>query len=248
MVKRKPSSSSKIDEDQSDEYEATQSEDYITGTTDATEDEANTGISDSEHETTVLSRTGATRSPSFPSTSAMNTVEVAYRAPRGSSRLLQKKRHAGIDPKMDISGTNFDAESKRDSAGMNGMIKGAIQEMTSQIISAIQTAFRGNPTTACPVPDTSKNESKKKIAMTTRRNLHSTKRRRSPPPDSESSDSDMSYESGEDSDTNNESTSQIVQYRSRHKHNHSTKLPYFTGKEKWEVWHRRFEAVAELKG
>ena len=147
MVKRKPTVSSKMDEDQSDqaEYEATQSEDYITGTTDATEDESVTGLSDTEHETTVLSRPGATRSPSVPSTSAINAIGVSTRGPRRSARLLRKKRQTETESKIDDSSRDVAVEQQGDSAGMYGIIKGAIQDITSEIMSAIQMPLRGNP-------------------------------------------------------------------------------------------------------
>ena len=68
--------------------------------------------------------------------------------------------------------------------------------------------------------------------------------------ESESSDSEHPDESSDESGIDSVATSQVTHSRSQRSadHHHSMKLPPYTGQEKWEVWHNRFEAVADLRG
>lgn len=86
-----------------------------------------------------------------------------------------------------------------------------------------------------------------KIRVTTREITLSRKssrkhtRQHRPVERSDSSESDDPSD-GHSSDASSVSTSRLF----RGKMKESSKLPVFTGKENWAIWHSRFEAVAEL--
>ena len=130
------------------------------------------------------------------------------------------------------------------------MVKGAIQEMTNQVVSAIQAAFKSAskkpPTEQEPDRLESKRSSKrvtKAKSQTSVKSNASSKRHVIPESSDSSGDSDTDVET--DSDVESIATSTAVRVRSSN--THIVKLPAFTGKEKWEVWHNRFEAVARHK-
>ena len=112
----------------------------------------------------------------------------------------------------------------------------------TQLVTALQAAVQENPT-----PLRAKAVQKPKVPA--RQTLKRRSTTRSPQPDSQTSDSETDS-SSDDADDESEvasvATNQV--FRSRSKTNSDHKLPAFTGKEKWEVWLNRFEAVANLKG
>ena len=57
--------------------------------------------------------------------------------------------------------------------------------------------------------------------------------------------SDNSSSSDDDSDV---SSSSDDEYAKKKNSNTGSRLPVFTGKEKWKIWFNRFEAVAEIQG
>jgi hypothetical protein len=128
-------------------------------------------------------------------------------------------------------------------------MKSAFQEMTTQVVVAIQTAFRGT-----------KGHTQEKERMDTppeqRENVKPSqdikRAKRREPSKSRSYSYNESFSSSEDSteesDLESLATSQIVRPKQR-KSNHTAiaRLPAFTGKERWEVWINRFEAVARLQ-
>ena len=119
-------------------------------------------------------------------------------------------------------------------------MKSAFQEMTTQVVVAIQTAFRG---TKGHTPEQREN-------VKPSQDIKRAERRE--PSKSRSYSYNESFSSSEDgteeSDLESLATSQIVRPKQR-KGNHTAiaRLPAFTGKEKWEVWINRFEAVARLQ-
>ena len=133
------------------------------------------------------------------------------------------------------------------------MLKGAIQDMTMQPVTTIQTAFMKGSRFKDKDLDRKSSQSlpkqAKSITNSSRRSVvaRSCKIRQQIDSGSGSESSDLDdMESDNSSDCHSVDTSRIC--RSKTKDNHSIRLPAFIGIEKWEVWYHRFEAVAELKG
>lgn len=131
-------------------------------------------------------------------------------------------------------------QAQSDKESLYGIMKSAFQEMTTQVVVAIQTAFRG---TKGHTPEQREN-------VKPSQDIKRAERRE--PSKSRSYSYNESFSSSEDgteeSDLESLATSQIVRPKQR-KSNHTAiaRLPAFTGKEKWEVWINRFEAVARLQ-
>lgn len=131
-------------------------------------------------------------------------------------------------------------QAQSDKESLYGIMKSAFQEMTTQVVVAIQTAFRG---TKGYTPEQREN-------VKPSQDIKRAERRE--PSKSRSYTYNESFSSSEDgteeSDLESLATSQIVRPKQR-KSNHTAiaRLPAFTGKEKWEVWINRFEAVARLQ-
>jgi len=121
-----------------------------------------------------------------------------------------------------------------DHEGLYGVMKNAFQEMTTQVVSAIQSTANQfhNATVREQKSSSSNNIPRRTISGL----LH-----------------DNSFSSEEEistceSDDESICTSRIVEpRRSRSDGNTVAKLPAFTGKEKCEVWINRFEAVSHLQ-
>ena len=246
MSKRKQIAQTTRGDDQTEQSDdemteqQSQSDDYMTGTNDTAEETVATDISDHEQEQTILLRP---REPLIrPSTSsAKGTRELAPKGLRRSTRLRKKRQANETNNQDQIPEATAESKAKGDSTGMYGMLKGVIQEMTTQIISAIQAAFRGNGAV-----DKQDNPNKTTVKTKTRKTARPFS---SLPSDSKSSDSESTEESNDESDDGSIMSSQVAESKSKWKtYGHSVKLPSFTGKEKWEVWYNRFESVAELKG
>ena len=115
-----------------------ESDQYLTGETEMTED--NTEEYQSEEETEEIN---ATVVPVVPNIIVQNTggrrnqQRQTTPRPRRSSRLAKKK--TPNTTQADNVETE-DTESQGDNLGLYGMIKGAIHDMTKQVVSAIQTA------------------------------------------------------------------------------------------------------------
>ena len=124
-------------------------------------------------------------------------------------------------------------QAQSDKESLYGIMKSAFQEMTTQVVVAIQTAFRGT-----------KGQTPEKERMDTppeQRENDMKRAERREPSQSRSSSYNESFSSSEDgtekSDLESLATGQIVRPKQR-KSNHTAmaRLPAFTGKEKWEVW------------
>jgi hypothetical protein len=131
-------------------------------------------------------------------------------------------------------------QAQSDKESLYGIMKSAFQEMTTQVVVAIQTAFRG----------TKRHTPEQRENVKPSQDIKRAERRE--PSKSRSYSYNESFSSSEDgteeSDLESLATSQIVRPKQR-KSNHTAiaRLPAFTGKEKWEVWINRFEAVARLQ-
>ena len=128
-------------------------------------------------------------------------------------------------------------------------MKSAFQEMTTQVVVAIQTAFRGmKGHTAEKERTDTPPEQRENVNPS--QDIERAERRE--PSKSRSYSYNESFSSSEDtteeSDLESLATSQIVRPKQR-KSNHTAiaRLPAFTLKEKWEVWINIFEAVARLQ-
>ena len=122
------------------------------------------------------------------------------------------------------------------------MLKGAMQDMKSEVVSAIHAAVQGNfPQWVRSKPIRQHELRNRGLGRIQRKSLSL---------ESESNDSEHPNEISDESDIDSVVTSQVTHSRSQRSadHHHSMKLPPYTGQEKWEVWHNRFEAVADLKG
>ena len=131
-------------------------------------------------------------------------------------------------------------QAQSDKESLYGIMKSAFQEMTAQVVVAIQTAFRG---TKGHTPEQREN-------VKPSQDIKRAERRE--PSKSRSYSYNESFSSSEDgteeSDLESLATSQIVRPKqSKSNHTAIARLPAFTGKEKWEVWINRFEAVARLQ-
>ncbi|CAG2240107.1 HDDC3 [Mytilus edulis] len=147
-------------------------------------------------------------------------------------------------------------------SGVYDIIKVAIQDMTGQVVSAIQNAFTGI-TKQYRHNNASSEQQKHAKSITIANNSNSfSKVRKSKPSftsnsnldftsasECDESDDEIFSDACSDIDTNSIDTDVITQSkRSKSKIGFSNaKLPSFTGKEKWEVWIDRFEAVANLQ-
>lgn len=148
-------------------------------------------------------------------------------------------------------------ETSRETANENGGImvylKQALQDMTGQIVTAIQATF-----TAASAPkavlssthieeDSQPNRTNKRKVLkkrSTRKNISQSRLNESPVENS--SDECSNAYSDRDSDSIN--TSEIVKRKPRKQSSVNGRIPAYTGKEKWEVWVNRFEAVSRLQG
>lgn len=180
-----------------------------------------------------------------PSISRLNMPPPVDLRPRRSQRLLRKKQ---VVHEPDLSANETDVEPQGDTAGLYGVIKGAIQDMTSQVVTAIQAAFRGNFFQSPPDPH--RLSETRAIHARTSHEKGSIRSARSrsksyAPSDNTSSSEDSCTDSSDDESLG---TSLLNRSKSKSKSAfpQNVKLPAYTGKEKWEVWYNRFEAVARL--
>ena len=139
--------------------------------------------------------------------------------------------------------------------GFYGAIKTAIQDMTIQMVSAIQNAFNGLTRQTVDRSPTEKLKPAKSRTTTKGLEPRALRRKGEPispiqPVSSSSEDDKTDDEAGSESDTDTDSINTSIVAQSKHKPKvgfSNAKLPSFTGKEKWEVWINRFEAVASLQ-
>ena len=173
-------------------------------------------------------------------------------SPRRPTTLRYRRPDVQADSMPEI----IEKAPQGDHEGLYGVMENAFQEMTTQVVSAIQSAFAGLKGT--PIPENK--FVKKKASKTANQSHNATVREQK----SSSSNNiprrtisgllhDNSLSSSEEistceSDDDSICTSRIVEpRRSRSDGNTVAKLPAFTGKEKWEVWINRFEAVSHLQ-
>ncbi|CAC5365998.1 unnamed protein product [Mytilus coruscus] len=147
--------------------------------------------------------------------------------------------------------------------GVYDIIKVAIQDMTGQVVSAIQNAFTGI-TKQYRHTNASSEQQKHVKSIPNANNSHDSnsfskvrKKNKVFTPnlditsasECDETDDEVFSDACSDIDTNSIDTDIITQSkRSKSKIGFSNaKLPSFTGKEKWEVWINRFEAVANLQ-
>lgn len=137
-----------------------------------------------------------------------------------------------------------------DKESLYGLMKSAFQEMTTQVVVAIQTAFRGM---SGHTPEKERIDTPPEQRENAKPSQAIKRAKRREPSKSRSYSYDKSFspsseDSTEESDLESLATSQITRPKQR-KGNHTAiaNLPAFTGKEKWEVWINRFEAVARLQ-
>ena len=138
--------------------------------------------------------------------------------------------------------------------GLYNIITTAFQEMTRQLVGTIQKAFKGrnSGTQETDTTDSPDSRNSKKIDQNRgdnpiRRRPKSSKKTQRFRELSSSSESSSDENLDLDSDSESIKTDQIFQKKSKKNGSVAAKLPAFTGKEKWEVWFNRFEAVAELQ-
>lgn len=163
--------------------------------------------------------------------------ETEFKAPRKYRRQLDRNNlESETEPQVN-----------KNEEGVYNYLKHAFQDMTTQIVSAIQAAFKGGNST----------HSKDKVARSTSKtsnvDKNSQRNQKSVVTQSSnlsSSDSESSDLSDTDTDSASVRTSLIVEGRRHRKQNSSNnvaRLPAYMGKEKWEVWRNRFEAVARIQ-
>jgi hypothetical protein len=202
----------------------------LLGQHDTTEDEniVLTEVSDNEipDETVVLRSILPDDTPSI---SGINTIPPLSNDPRRSLQ-LRKKSQANQTKGKALPTHELNIESKGDSTGIYGMLKGAMQDMKSQVVSAIQAAVHGNCSTVVSRPKRQHKLRNRGLGRIQRKSLSS---------ESESSDSEYPDKSSDESDIDSVATSQVTHSRSQRSADHhlSMKLPPYTGQDKWEVWH-----------
>ncbi|CAG2228678.1 unnamed protein product [Mytilus edulis] len=180
---------------------------------------------------------------------------------RPSPRKTGSPRRSSRYQKQNDIENKSEPQNQGDS-GVYDSIKVAIQDMTGQVVSAIQNAFTGI-TKQYRHNNASSQQQKHAKSTTIANNSNSfSKVRKSKPSftsysnldftsasECDESDDEIFSDACSDMDTNSIDTDVITQSkRSKSKIGFSNaKLPSFTGKEKWEVWINRFEAVANLQ-
>ncbi|VDH94101.1 Hypothetical predicted protein [Mytilus galloprovincialis] len=180
---------------------------------------------------------------------------------RPSPRKTGSPRRSSRYQKQNDIENKSEPQNQGDS-GVYDSIKVAIQDMTGQVVSAIQNAFTGI-TKQYRHNNASSQQQKHAKSTTIANNSNSfSKVRKSKPSftsysnldftsasECDESDDEIFSDACSDMDTNSIDTDVITQSkRSKSKFGFSNaKLPSFTGKEKWEVWINRFEAVANLQ-
>ena len=180
---------------------------------------------------------------------------------RPSPRKTGSPRRSSRYQKQNDIENKSEPQNQGDS-GVYDSIKVAIQDMTGQVVSAIQNAFTGitkqyrhnnassqqqkhaKSTTIANNSNSFSKVRKNKPSFTSYSNLDFTSAS-----ECDESDDEIFSDACSDMDTNSIDTDVITQSkRSKSKFGFSNaKLPSFTGKEKWEVWINRFEAVANLQ-
>lgn len=145
---------------------------------------------------------------------------------------------------------NSSIEAGDNSPGIYNAVKGALKEMTSQIVSAIQTAFEGftnhqNADNASDKLENGKSSDRLARSMANQKKLRSISRYPTQPPSSSEEETEPIIRRR--SSNGSVRTSEIFQPTHKGQKS-SVKLPAFTGTtEKWEVWYNRFEAVARIE-
>lgn len=176
----------------------------------------------------------------------LKVTKPVPQAQRRSQRLINK-RHTQMTPQdenLEFE-THVNQESG-DSPGLYRMLTKAFQDMTSQVINAIQTTFKSMSGTQNVHTSSSVTRSEVKQSRARRndsrshsgytRTVYSESTESSSENDSEDTDSDISHSS----------LGKVITRPNKSENSYGTKLPAFTGKEKWEVWLNRFEAVAQI--
>ncbi|CAC5399768.1 SFRS4_5_6 [Mytilus coruscus] len=165
--------------------------------------------------------------------------------PRRSPRLLRKKQ---VFHEPNLSANETDTEPQGDTAGLYGVIKGAEQDMTSQVVSAFQAAFRINFFHS--LRDLHRLSETRAIHARSSNDKGSVRSARSRSKSYVQTDNTSSSEDSCPDSSNDESLGTSLLNRSKSKSKsdfpHNVKLPAYAGKEKWEAWYNRFEAVARL--
>ncbi|CAG2187554.1 unnamed protein product [Mytilus edulis] len=136
-------------------------------------------------------------------------------------------------------------QSHGDTAGVYGIIKGAFQEMTGQLVTAIQSAFKGfhSDTKLTEKGETRKAKKRPTKSKSDPGRLHPVMSNFAIQSDSDDSSDESSYE---DSIEGSIDTCYITEPKRKPAMSSNVKLPAYTGKEKWEVYYKRFEAVSKL--
>ncbi|CAG2250778.1 unnamed protein product [Mytilus edulis] len=160
--------------------------------------------------------------------------------PRRSLR-LSRKREVHTESEREEP----EMQSHGDTAGVYGIIKGAFQEMTGQLVTAIQSAFKGfhSDTKLTEKGETRKAKKRPTKSKSDPGRLHPVMSNFAIQSDSDDSSDESSYE---DSIEGSIDTCYITEPKRKPAMSSNVKLPAYTGKEKWEVYYNRFEAVSKL--
>lgn len=196
-------------------------------------------------ETTVVKKPTKSQSTPVLSTSR-RTRELSYRSPVNSDT----ERIEVISPmRPDVT------ESPRPKSAENSGLLEGITSIVRNMMTDVVQVMKGMTDTIVAsiqgrnVPSTNKSSNNmrespggrhSKSKSVTRRRSRRVKRTHNPSPFRSSSSSSSESHHDVSSSENDEST---LPTKGKQQNN---RLPIFTGKEKWKVWHRRFEAVANL--
>lgn len=248
MVKRKTSSSHTLQDKMENTTVTEKSDMYETGQTEESETEniepttsrpINQDIESDEMNDTMILRPQL-RHRTFGSSTRKICSPQRPRTPR--YRRPSVIAEVQVEPPAD--------QAQGDKESLYGLMNSAFQEMTTQVVVAIQTAFRGMKGHT-PVKERMDTPPEQRKNVKPSQDIKRAKRRELSKSRSYSYNESFpssSEDSTEESDLESLATSQIVRPKQR-KSNHTAiaRLPAFTGKEKWEVWINRFEAVARLQ-
>lgn len=225
----------------SDSHDKGNSSQYETGTEES--DVNALQISDSErqvHETTEYS-----------DTDAEDTMVLRSRSKIQYRKTPSPFRKPGSPKRPNRGRKQAEQIQSQGDFGMYGIIKNAIQDMTGQVVAAIQTAFKGLSKQSESKTENGLVKSKENKSKEIRKLQN--KRQESVESSASEGDETDEYFDGSCSDTDSIDTNELTESRSKSTSNKirsgfsNAKLPPYTGKEKWEVWINRFEAVASLQ-
>lgn len=190
------------------------------------ESDSDAGVLTDERDATVLKMPTRSQSTSvFTSTQTRSKVTKPSRQNRPLLEQIDKSgqiEYCLSEDKKSGNGEMFDA--------LAVMMKSIIKENEKSMRSMTETLLER-------IEGTPRSKTKKPVRSSSRRILRS---RRFPSPIDESS--------SDESDDSQFSSDEELQGKQKKNLNTGSRLPAFTGKEKWKVWFNRFEAVANIYG